>query len=138
MISIAYSSIIIRLIYLYLSNRTFRVTVNNTKSLSTSIKARVPQSSVLGPQLFNIYINDIIKFLRTNLAFFADDTAIYVHFFNAIVAAKQVQIHVHLLQRYYDKWKIALNTEKTETIVFTRKVKDIHIIQPIKVYNNIS
>ena len=37
MISSAYPSIIVRLIYSYLSNRTLRVTVNNTKSLPTSI-----------------------------------------------------------------------------------------------------
>ena len=55
-----------------------------------------------------------------------------------MVTAKQVQIHVGLLQRYCDKWKITLNTEKTETIVFARKTKNTRIIQPIKVYNNIS
>lgn len=141
MISSAYPSIIIRLIYSYLINRTLRITVNNTKSSPTSIKAGVPQGSVLEPRLFNIYfdyINDIIKFSRTNLALFADDMAIYAHSFSAIVAAKQVQIHVDLLQRYYDKWKIALNTEETETIVFARKVKNIRIIQPIKVFNDVS
>ena len=137
MFSGAYPSIIIRLIYSYLSNRTLRVKVNNNKSLPRSIKAGVPQGSVLGPQLFNIYINPFLYQTFISIYLFADDTAIYAHSFSAIVAAKQVQIHVDLLQRYYNKWKITLNTEKTETIVFARKTKDTRIIQPIQIYNNI-
>lgn len=60
---------------------------------------------------------------------FADNTAIYAHSFSAI-AAKQIQIHIDLLQEYYTKWKITLNAAKTEMIVFTRKIKDLRIIQP--------
>lgn len=59
----------------------------------------------------------------------------YAHSFSAIVAAKQIQIHMDLLQKYFKKWKIALNAGKTETIVFARKIKDSRIIQPIKINN---
>lgn len=67
---------------------------------------------------------------------FADDTAIYAHSFCAAVAAKQIQIHVDLLTKYYDFWKILLNANKTEVIVFSKKYSDIRIHQPIKVYNH--
>ena len=42
MISSVYPSIIIRLIYSYLSNKSLIITVNNTKSLPSIIKTRVP------------------------------------------------------------------------------------------------
>lgn len=131
-----YPKELIKLIYSYLTGRKIQVTINNKKSNKKIIKAGVPQGSVLGPKIFNIYLNDIPKFEKTNLALFADDTAIYANSHSAIVAAKQIQIHMSILEPYYNKWKIKLNEDKTEVIVFTRKTKEIKIISPIKIYGH--
>jgi hypothetical protein len=122
----------IKLIQSYLNNRTLQVKVESTLSDQKPIKAGVPQGSILGPKLFSIYINDIPKFTKTNLALYADDTAVYAHSFNAEVANKQVQIQVNLLEDYFDKWLIGINSAKTETILFSKKFTNNKIITPLK------
>lgn len=134
MIKYKYPSTIVKLINSYLRNRKLTVAVNDINSTKRKIRAGVPQGSVLGPKLFNIYLNDIPLFQKTQTALFADDTAIYSHSFSAIVAAKQIQIHLNILEKYYTKWKVSLNVAKTEVIVLARKCQNLRIIQPIKVY----
>ena len=91
---------------------------------------------MVGPKLYNIHLNDIPKFQKTQISLFADDTAIYSHSFNAIIVAKQVQIHMNLLEQFYRKWKTNLNANKTELIVFSKKTSCTKILQPIKVYGH--
>ena len=65
-------------IYLYLKRRKQGVKINDTESIFQILLSGVPQDSILGPILFNIFINDL--FLFTNeieLAIFADDNKIY-------------------------------------------------------------
>jgi len=67
---------------------------------------------------------------------YADDTALYAHSFSAVVAAKQIQIYMNLLEHFYKLWKITLNPTKTEIMVLTKKYKDSKIFQPIKVFRH--
>ena len=57
----------------YLQNRKQCVKIKGLRGLLKLIKAGVPQGSILGPILFNIFINDIYYVLQSDLHNFADD-----------------------------------------------------------------
>ena len=62
----------------YLSNRYQRVKTGSTFSFYLEILRGVPQGSILGPILFNLFINDLMFFIQeTEVCNFADDTTIY-------------------------------------------------------------
>ena len=66
----------LRFIYDYLKNRMQRTKVNGSYSSWRKLLYGVPQGSILGPLLFNIFINDISLFLeKTQIANYADDNS---------------------------------------------------------------
>lgn len=122
-----------KLIYSYLTERTLQVKVKNILSTKQKTKAGVPQGSVLGPVLFNLFINDIPTFPKTSIALYADDTAIYSHSYYAQAALLQNQIHVDKILQYCKKWKIKLNAAKTENITFARKFTNTTTYQRLRI-----
>ena len=67
----------LRFIQSYLSDRWQRVKINDSYSSWSALLKGVPQGSVLGPLLFNLYISDLFYVIDTNVCNYADDTTPY-------------------------------------------------------------
>ena len=108
----------------YLCDRKQYVSINSNKSTYKSITHGVPQGSVLGPLLFLIYINDIIKsttFFKFIL--FADDSTLSACIPKASpdTVANMINTELNHLSDWLKANKISINAEKTHYIIFTYK-----------------
>ena len=61
----------------FLTNRQQHVLYKGATSTWFDVLSGIPQGSVLGPCLFNLFINDLIHQTNSPTALFADDTLIY-------------------------------------------------------------
>ena len=108
----------------YLQNRKFTVRFENETSNSEEINSGVPQGSILAPTLFITYINDIPHLHQHNnstIHIFADDTLITGQSKYPNLAADQVQRNITLLEDWLQKWKIQINPQKCQAIVYSKK-----------------
>ena len=68
----------IRLSISYLTNRTRRIKIGSKFSDWANIVKGVPQSSILRPLLFNIFINYLFFFsAKCEICYFTDDNSLY-------------------------------------------------------------
>ncbi|GFV47550.1 RNA-directed DNA polymerase from mobile element jockey [Trichonephila clavipes] len=112
---------LILLLKSYISDRSFTVKINRTFSQVRPAKAGVAQGSILGPVLFNLYVNDILKTTNTMICMYADDTAILSRHYNPNTLTQNINEHLAHLEIWFSVWKIALNTTKTEAVFFTQR-----------------
>ena len=91
--------------------------LDNTESSLLNVICGVPQSSILGPKLFILYIIDIVQVSDIlKLIIFADDTNAFCSGDNVIDVAKIISGELNKLKVWFDINKLSLNVSKTNYI----------------------
>ncbi|VDI10310.1 Hypothetical predicted protein [Mytilus galloprovincialis] len=105
----------------YLSDRQQRVGVNGFFSNWNTVKAGVPQGSILGPFLFLLFVNDIVDAVTNKIKLFADDTCLYCVVHDERSAAESLGQDLESLDQWAGEWGVTFNADKTKSMYFTRK-----------------
>jgi len=103
----------------WLTNRKQRVGVNGCFSGWRSVTSGVPQGSVLGPQLFTIYIDDLELGTKCSVSKFADDTKMNGRA-KCAEDAESLQRDIDNLSEWARVWQMEYNVGKCEVIHFGR------------------
>lgn len=111
---------IVQLMKSYLKGRSFSVLVNNVASEKKDVGEGIPQGSVLGPLLFLIYVSDMPLMSEVSLSLFADDTNTYHTSSSALNSCVKIQEQLYALEKYYAKWKVKVNADKSEAVFFKK------------------
>jgi hypothetical protein len=86
------------------------------------INIGVPQGSVLGPLLFNIFVNDISQHVYTGVAnLYADDTLIYTTGTNVQEVTNNLPKCIDNVMLWYNKNNIVINVEKSTCMLVSSK-----------------
>ena len=112
----------------YLKERTQRVVIGDQSSSTTTLTTGVPQSSVLGPLLFSLYVQPIGDIIRAHGLFFhqyADDLQVYTHFdlthAALVTAVKQMEDCLDEVKVWMARNYMSMNDGKTQYLPIVPK-----------------
>jgi hypothetical protein len=91
---------------------------NFIKSEWKKVVRGIPQGSILGPILFNIYVNDLPSNVNCNLTLFADDTTAFVADKSDDDCLKKLENAAYELTRWFSSNGLKWNTSKTKVMEF--------------------
>uniref|UniRef100_A0A8C5N1B7 Reverse transcriptase domain-containing protein n=1 Tax=Leptobrachium leishanense TaxID=445787 RepID=A0A8C5N1B7_9ANUR len=118
--SLSLDSNIVEWIRQWLSDRQQRVVVNGVYSAQGLVTSWVPQGSVLGPILFNIFISDIAEGINGKVCLFADDTKI-CNRVDVPGGISQMTNDLGKLKKWSELWQLSFNVDKCEIMHLGRK-----------------
>jgi len=109
----------------YLTNRQQFVQVNDKQSSLANVQFGVPQGSILGPVLFNLYANDMQDCLQDGCSCFqyADDTTVLHHATpkNFDVCVDKMKKTLSSIESWAADSNLLLNETKTKQMIITTK-----------------
>ena len=85
------------------------------------VYSRVPQGSILGLPLFNLYFNDFVDYVSmANVLLYADDTVLYFAGKDIGIIERTLTRELKEVARYLDENELVINLKegKTEVMLF--------------------
>ena len=127
----------------YLKNRSQKVVLQNVSSNWIHLYQGVLHGNILGPLLFNLYVNSMINTIikPCELVQYADDTFLFVANENIEAAIRHLELNISKMVHFFQCHRLNLNKTKTDFIIFCKKAKssitktlrlrvDDHLIEP--------
>ena len=108
----------LKLINSYLTNRKQRVKINNEYSSWSNILLGVPQGSILGPLLFNIYMCDMFFHIgKIDIIGYADDNTPYLTDVNCSSIVENLQSSAGEMSKWFNQNYMLLNADKCHLLL---------------------
>ena len=115
----------LRLIQNYLSQRQQRVKVGSSFSEWLEIILGIPQGSILGPVLFNVFTNDLLLFIKeTDICNFTDGTTLYACGKELDIISFKLEIETNRVIQWLKDNEMVANPSKFQ-LMFLSKYKNI-------------
>ena len=106
----------------YLKERKQKTKVGSFYSTWKSIKLGVPQGSILGPLLFNIFINDIFYFISDiSIANYADDNTPYTTEKSITSLIEILEVETNVLLQWFKTNEMRPNEDKCHLLVINQE-----------------
>ncbi len=103
----------------YLSDRHQRVVIDGQSSEWIKTESGVPQGSILGPLLFLVFVNDLVKDIQTNIRLFADDTSLFHSITDSHTTELLLNQDLQKISDWATQWLMIFNVLKNEVMTLS-------------------
>ena len=118
-----FSANALKLMHSYLNNRKQQVQINNKFSSESTVIAGVPQGSIDGPLLFNLFINDLVFFIQyCTLSNYADDNNLFSMGKNKDQVKTFLSSDFKIINNWFYENLMVLNPEESHFMCIGQKI----------------